>query len=421
MRRKKFSMAPRPKRCHRDSLKELCTICLRKEKVQPISEALKELITKHIYPYFEIHAACLPRSICISCRCILLSLPGSTPRPLPQLPDYAQMVEELRYVELAKHDCCCDLCKVARWRPFPKTQPRPQSKYLPVARAPPPPVPSQVAACSAAPSSSSQQAGPSTPVRKLLCPECFAEVTSLQEHGCKGRGERTKNLEQRLTPRSSDHFAAQHIRNRVETSGSRTVTLSNVHGRPTEITAAPHGTRAKRQLYRPPPLDHNTMFALQDTANNMSDKALKEQARVLRQATGNRLAVQPGLEKAMSLRGKKLAPFFETRRKTFKVRDEKGTLQPVEKDIVVVKNPREFVNFVQNEREREKVRVKIGIDGGGGFLKACMNIISDDSRSPTSSPVAKKPPVPIGGGEVQGDGSQEAYDCGDRSGDSREP
>ncbi len=220
----------------------------------------------------------------------------------------------------------------------------------------------------------------------------------METHECKGRGERTKNLEQRLTPRSSDHFAAQHIRNRVEVSGSRTVTLSNVHGRPTEVTAAPHGTRAKRQLYRPPPLDHSTMFALQDTSSNMSDKALKEQARVLRQATGNRLAIQPGLEKAIAERGRRLAPFFETRRRTFKVRDEKGKMETVEKDIVVVKDPKEFVNYVKEERGKESVRVKVGIDGGGGFLKACMGVISDEvPRSPTSSPVAKKPPAPIGG------------------------
>ncbi len=388
---------PRPKKCHRDSLKELCLVCLKKNKVQPISQALKEIIGRHIYPHFEAHAGCLPRSVCITCRCFLASLQSSTPhpRPPPPLPDFKLMVEELRHISLEKQECSCDLCGVARWLLVPNIE-RPKSKYLPREVSLPPPAPAP-ALPQPSSSSSSQPQGPSTPVRKLLCPECFAEVTSMQAHDCKGRGERTKNLEQRLTPRSSDHFAAQHIRNRVETSGSRTLTLSNVHGRPTEVTAAPHGTRAKRQLYRPPPLEHSTMFALQDTSSNMSDKALREQARVLRQATGNRLAVQPGLAKAMSERGKKLAPFFETRKKTFKIRDEQGKLQPVEKDIVVVKNPKEFVDFVRTERDRENIRVKVGIDGGGGFLKACMGIISDESRSPTSSPVAKKPPVPIGG------------------------
>ncbi len=129
----------------------------------------------------------------------------------------------------------------------------------------------------------------------------------------------------------------------------------------------------------------------------MSDKALKEQARVLRQATGNRRAVQPGLEKAMADRGKKLAPFFENRKKNFMIRDDKGKMQPVEKDIVVVKDPAEFVKFVKEERGQDKSRVKVGIDGGGGFLKACMGIIGDETRSPSQSPVAKKPPAPIGG------------------------
>ncbi len=73
----------------------------------------------------------------------------------------------------------------------------------------------------------------------------------------------------------------------------------------------------------------------------------------------------------------------------------------VEKDIVVVKDPTEFVNYVKEERGRERVRVKVGIDGGGGavgFLKACMGVIGDDEpRSPTASPLAQKPPVPIGG------------------------
>ncbi len=306
---KKFSMAPRPKKCHRDSLKELCIICLKKKKVQPISKALKEVIGRHIYPHFEAHAGCLTRSVCIMCRCFLFSLQSNTPdeppRSRPPLPHYELMVEELRHIDLEKQDCCCDLCGVARWQLVPHFD-RPKSKYVREETPPPPPTPHPAA------TSSSQQPRQSTPTRKPLCPECFAEVTSLQEHDCKGRGERTKNLEQRLTPRSSDHFAAQHIRNRVETSGCRTLTLSNVHGRPTEVTAAPHGTRAKRQLYRPPPLDHSTMFALQDTSSNMSDKALKEQARVLRQATGNRLAVQPGLVKAISERGKSWLPSSRT-------------------------------------------------------------------------------------------------------------
>ncbi len=393
-----LNMAPRPKKSHRDALKELCIICLKKEKVRPISEAQKAVISRHIYPHYEAHSGHLPRSICIACRCILVSLPSNTPRPLPPLPHYSQMVEELRHIEPGRQDCSCDLCLVARW--VFRQGKRPQSKYLPLPESPPippaPPAPLSGAAGSS--SLSTQGPGPSTPVKKLLCPECFAEVSRLEEHECRGRGERTKNLEQRLTPRSSDHFAAQHIRNRVESSGSRTLTLSNVHGRPTEVTAAPHGARAKRQLYRPPPLDHSTMFALQDTASNMSDKALKEQARVIRQAMGNRRAVQPGLREAMAERGKKLSPFFETRRKTFQVRDEKGNMKPVEKDIVVVKNPTEFVNFVKEERGREKVRVKVGIDGGGGFVKACMGVISDSvPHSPTSSPVAKKPPTPIGG------------------------
>ncbi len=62
------------------------------------------------------------------------------------------------------------------------------------------------------------------------------------------------------------------------------------------------------------------------------------------------------------------------------------------KVTVLVKDMAGLINFVIKERGFSGHRLKLGLDGGGGFLKATLNVIEQAPFSPPSSPVAKKAP-----------------------------
>ena len=102
--------------------------------------------------------------------------------------------------------------------------------------------------------------------------------------------------------------------------------------------------------------------------------------------------MEPNLERKMMESGRSLKEFFEERTLTYLYKTDKGEAHKVQKKTVVTCNPTGLIDFVKEQRGVTTVRKHLGIDGGGGFLKICLNVI-EEGRTPTQSPVAKKPPI----------------------------
>ena len=69
-------------------------------------------------------------------------------------------------------------------------------------------------------------------------------------------------------------------------------------------------------------------------------------------------------------------------------KDDKGNVEIEKKPAVVVTDPKGFVTAICEKRKVRQHRNHIGLDGGGGFLKLCLNVI-EEPLTP-KSPAAKK-------------------------------
>ncbi len=77
-----------------------------------------------------------------------------------------------------------------------------------------------------------------------------------------------------------------------------------------------------------------------------------------------------------------LQEFFHVKSLSFMDKKEKGEPEKVVKPTVLVTDPKAIVQFICDKRGVSDVRLKLGLDGGRGFLKACLNAI-DEQQTPT--------------------------------------
>ncbi len=366
----------------------MCLLCMGKG-TRPISDEQKTLINTHLYNKYQEHAELLPQSLCPACQRKLTSLTTATPRDIPLL-KFDQLVEDLQGKDssiLTTH-CSCEVCVYATWNPpHPKAK-RPVSKYHnpPTEPDPPPRQASpQTSVLEASLASSSLSISSPNTSQGVVCQSCFGPVEEGTDHTC-NRTTRLKNVEKLLTPRSKQQLASSVIRDAREAGGSQTVSLMNPHGRPTEVTATPTNKRAKRRLNLPSPLPHSALESIQ-VSENMSGRAVTRTAQTLRKEGAR---IEPNLGKALKQKNKTLEQYFDLHSMTFSKKQEQGEHQKLTKDVVCTNDLQGLLEFIKQHRNVNNVRTQIGMDGGGGFLKVCMNVINED-RSPTQSPVTKKP------------------------------
>ncbi len=381
---------------HESCVKALCLLCLNKRALRPLTENQKILVKQYVFHKFEEYEQFLPNGLCNHCRCQLSSLPGQSPEHFTLLPDFEQIVQDFCAGRVGGHDCSCELCVVATWSKKKGGSKPPSSQYLRsqlqqgAAK--------QSTGLESKPSMSpavlSHPCSPNTPTSSLSpsvrCSFCHSVISSPSaSHDC-NPSVRRKNLLGELTPKGKANAAACYVREQVEATESPVVALANPRGRPTEVTVA--SSKAKRCLIKPPPLSHETLFHMQDVAG-LSNNALLKQGQVIRQQTQNRQAIAGNLKAALVARGHRLSPFFGFKNLSYLVKGDKvsDSRQTVSKPTILVKDLNGLINFVGAEREVTKYRLKLGLDGGGGFLKATLNVIEDTPPLSPTSPLAKKP------------------------------
>jgi len=361
-------------RQHSDTIQWTCLLCLKKGS-RALSERDKQLFTHHVFSNFPSVAEVLPKRLCDGCRLRLSSLSTDKKKQMPPKRDYNAMSHDLAKVcpDTEAALCPCKLCGYAFQRQkhaMNKTLEAPYSLFLPET-----------------PEHGAQAPTPSSskPASRPLCRNCLSELGKGLEHICT-REKRLENADKALTPRSKAHIAARVVREKAESSGSRTVHLENTHGIATEVSTTPVGAKAKRRLQfqQSLPMTASAMQALQ-VSENLSIRAVHRVAQTLK---SQGVPLEPHVGRAVAEKARQLSDLFNVKTIDMWSKNQEGKAEKVKKSVVVASNPSGLIKLITQARQVGSSRQHIGLDGGGGFLKLCLNVI-EEQRTPSQSPIAK--------------------------------
>ena len=107
------------------------------------------------------------------------------------------------------------------------------------------------------------------------------------------------------------------------------------------------------------------------------NKSMKLAIKDLRVATRNRKFIEDNLKQKMNSQTHKLDKFFQQTSLDLVKKSNNGKEEPT--SVVFCHDLEGLVDLIINERgTSENFEIKIGIDGGGSFLKVCLNIVEFD-------------------------------------------
>ena len=124
------------------------------------------------------------------------------------------------------------------------------------------------------------------------------------------------------------------------------------------------------------------LFSVEDMATMEEDLSFSTRqtyrlAEIMRAQSGSRHLIESNLKEKMTETNLQLEDLFETKMRTFaNINETLKIHENLQQHIVVCKNMNELVKRMIEGRNipEENALVRIGIDGGGGFLKVCLSV-----------------------------------------------
>lgn len=128
---------------------------------------------------------------------------------------------------------------------------------------------------------------------------------------------------------------------------------------------------------------------------NLSVRKNREFATNLRKATGSRKAVGPGLEVQLTKDRHKLDDFFKYEMSMFIEEESKKKKRPMRRFLqhaVFAKDVTILIDKIYEHRQinPNDALIRVGLDGGGGFLKICLSVFNIKDPISCSSSLDKK-------------------------------
>ena len=141
----------------------------------------------------------------------------------------------------------------------------------------------------------------------------------------------------------------------------------------------------------PPHVVKKQLFSADDMSTiqqglNFSTRQTHILAQHLRLASGSRNIIEVGMKEKLLKNNHKLDDYFEHRVLRFIREDKKNKVtENVQQHAVVCNNLSGLVDHIVEERQLNEYTLltRIGLDGGGGFVKVCISVF--DLLSPTTA------------------------------------
>lgn len=342
---------PKAIRNHFDSLKSVCVICFYKGRdLQNVSENVENMIKTNIFPSYDRFSDTQPNVICSSCRKKLSS------NDFENLPifdrDKIRVPRKTRGAAAATDFCDCTICEIARTTINSKSPCQKLSKGRPT--------------------STTIDDGDS-PANLKICTHCFCQIGRGKPHVC-SKTKKFTNLTGLIASQSSDDpekFCASTIAAKLH-SKSGNIDLHKVKSGSVSISL----NSPQHQL------TSETMRDIQRDMN-LSGRQTSHLAKTIRQSN-RRSSVEPYMREYLRDSDHILDDHFHSIYLDF-IDSRNARIQ---RPVILCKNVQIFIDDVISRRQVVTDHlIKIGIDGGKGFLKINLQIIENDTSNATASSV----------------------------------
>lgn len=354
-------------RTHDQNRAALCMICLNKAKnLTTITTRIHQLIQQYCMTGYDTSDDRLPTSICGTCRLALLQCEKSNHALPPTMFDHSLIALQPR---TRSGSCSCKVCEIASANinigavvTGVKKNPRGR------------------------PSVAGMTSESSSRKAIKICIHCLANIGPGIPHPCfkSSRAENVQVLARLSSPRCMEKVALSVVKTKANDKGELQL-------------AAERGPAMNLLLSPPPPTPSTTVSAsnmaqLQNDLNLSGNKTLKL-ASNLRYAHGRRFAVEGGLKKKLAEKDHVVDDFFSVQQVQFVKIEKEKIVQEDMRWTVLCKDVSGLIKKVKNDRgicEEDEVLVKIGIDGGGGFLKICLSVFKTEKEENPGVPSKRR-------------------------------
>lgn len=353
---------------HEECRKRVCLLCFKKSKdMRILSEKMWIIIEKFIVQGIDRNDDRLPCALCSTCSRVIREFSvGNFTRHINVERIEIQKVVQTR--QTTREGCSCIVCQTAT------SMPSNICKSINVSsarksRGRPPLLPSS----SSSPSSSSVR----KPVAMKLCSYCLTKLTKKCSHVCT-KFARLKNL-RTLALNDSPKFKDNIQRSDVSIECA---VEDETASKSLQLTMAT--SNSSKDLFEESSqtlLSAEQLSIIQDDLS-LSNRQVLKLAGHVRAATSKRASIERNLKDKLSERNHCLDNYFIVESDLFIIRQTESECKMENRCIIKAENVNELINEVKHIRGKQYKNAKIGLDGGGSFLKVCLTLMNYTEEQP---------------------------------------
>lgn len=351
---------------HQENRHRVCLLCFKKTKtMKKISSSIWEIICKHFIDGLEITDERIPDVLCTNCYKVCCEYRQENFTRSIELFNHAS-IQSMTIPKTRSYTinaCPCVICEVAGSIPSNIAKSNQFSSAIPERK----PV--------GRPCNPELKTFNQRPVSIKICSKCYSEIGRGKAHVCLGAN-RVENLSKLTSSAdeqcSNEQFAASVLQSMCQSQQSNAIELKNLHGKPTRITLSPNVNEISSAK-----METSSLRNIQ-TSMNLSNSQTKDLSNYLRCATGSRKFIESNSRIKLHNLNHLVDDLFSLEVSDFHVsnamdgKEEKAVLE--KRPFIYCNNLKKLVSTVISERKRDIDSMKIGIDGGGNFLKVCLTL-----------------------------------------------
>lgn len=352
-------------RSHEENRAALCALCFNSTKeMRQITTNQEKTIRLHFIKDYSVNETSYPISLCSTCRLAVEEYAKGTFKRKVSLFDYSKIIRSIKPCTRSSLICPCTICSIAKTNlnstirlSLKKQIGRPCVNNTLVV---------------------SRKKKKSKKIQ--ICKNCYVTTKKGRPHDCR-KILRTKNFAELAnlsnSPNFKEKFASAIIKEKIKSASL------GAHGSSVQLATT---TKEKLTLIankKSPSAVNNSTVSIEDLSKiqqklNLSTNNTIKLASCLHKLKGNTNEKLTDTYIKSKLQEKRhlLDPFFEIQQANLE-NGQENRHEPVQRTVIFCKNILAFLDFILKMRKikQEDVQLlKIGLDGGGGFFKTCLNI-----------------------------------------------